>query len=152
MALKYLPNGNLTPGVHPMNWDDFVDEFGYTNHRKMLIDGMKKAINALKKCSCERLYIDGSFVTKKLVPKDWDGCYDEAGMHMQKLRKEFAIFYNISPPRQEQKDIFKGEVLPASLEIRFPLPEKTIIDCFQLDINDDSSKGIVQLSLKNYII
>jgi hypothetical protein len=154
MPLAYLPNKNLVPGEHVMQWDDFVQEFGYTNHRKQLIVGMCKALNALKICGCEIVYIDGSFVTQKLVPKDWDGCYDEEGLDREKLQKLYPQFYHLVPPRESQKVIFKGEILPKSLEIKVSFSEKTMLDCFKQDFHTDTptEKGIVKLYLKNYIV
>jgi hypothetical protein len=150
MAIKFLANGNLEPGLHKVSWQEFVQHFGYTNHRKLLIDGMKLALNLLKKHNCQRVYIDGSFTTKKLVPGDWDGCFDPAGMDLAKMLMEDPIFFDLVPPRKKQKDRFKGEIFRS--DARADLAGNTFLDFFQKDKRDLSAKGIVELSLKNYIV
>lgn len=150
MALKYLPNGRLVVGTHLISWAEFVEEFGYTSHRKQLIEGLKMALNILKKYGCERVYIDGSFVTKKLVPGDWDGCYVCIGMNESKMRKEEPVFHNMAPPRQKQKDRFKGEMMPSDLIVG--PNDQTILDYFKFDNRENIEKGIIELSLRNFIL
>jgi hypothetical protein len=132
-----------------MLWDEFVQEFGYTNHRKKQIEGLKKALNALKRCGCERVYVDGSFVTKKLVPGDWDGCFDPRGMDLEKLHNEYPVFFDLVHPREQQKIQFKGEIFLSTATA--DSQGNNFLAFFQQDRNLNP-KGIVELSLKNYIL
>lgn len=150
MALSFLPNGNLVPGIHAITWQEFVAEFGYTNHRKNLIDGLKKAMNQLKTCNCKRVYIDGSFVTKKLTPGDWDGCYDSAEMDLVKLQEEYPVFFELRHPRAAQIAEFKGEIFPSSAKA--DLYGTTFLLFFQREKMHQSPKGNIELSLKDYIL
>ena len=67
-------NGNLPPGIHVVTWNELVARFGTTPHRQMLLDGLRAALLSLKDSGCRRVYIDGSFVTAKEEPGDFDGC------------------------------------------------------------------------------
>ncbi len=69
-------NGNLPPGIHVVTWNELVARFGTTPHRQMLLDGLRAALLSLKDSGCRRVYIDGSFVTAKEEPGDFDGCWE----------------------------------------------------------------------------
>ena len=65
-------DGLLPPGIHLAEWDAVYSTFGTTRHRRRLLDGFRRAINALKKAGCKKVYLDGSFVTGKVTPGDFD--------------------------------------------------------------------------------
>ena len=148
MALDYLENGNLTEGIHEFTWSQFVEEFGYTGHRMKLINGLKIALNALKVCNCQNVFIDGSFTTKKEKPGDWDGCFDTDGMDkndIDRLSEKYPELWDYWPPRLAQKSRFRGEIFPISSKNRL------MFEFFQKDRNG-LSKGIIQLSLQNFVL
>ena len=72
MIPAFDPEGNLPPGVHTTTWPLFVKRFGKTDHRRRLISGLKRALDSLKWGGCLRAYIDGSFVTDKERPGDYE--------------------------------------------------------------------------------
>lgn len=145
MALLYQPNGNLFPGIHEMNWTDFVSEFGYNSHRNELILGLKKAIDALKSCGCKAVFIDGSFTTKKIYPNDFDACWDPLGVDLSLLLSNHPVFFDFSDSRKNQKAVYKGELFPMTVVAR-PYPKELYLDFFQHD-KDDFAKGIICLRL-----
>lgn len=71
--------GNLPPGLHRAGWAEFVQRFGYTDHRMALIAGMAGAIGSLGRAGCRAVSVDGSFVTANEHPEDYDGCRDDVG-------------------------------------------------------------------------
>ena len=73
--------GDLPPGVYDVTWDQVVGRYGYTPHRLVLLAGLKSALDTLRQAGCERAYIDGSFVTNKEVPNDFDACWEMAVYH-----------------------------------------------------------------------
>lgn len=143
-TLIYQANGNLSPGIHILSWPEFEKEFGFNQHRKELIKGLSRAIEALKKCSCATLFVDGSFVSKKTYPQDYDACFNPQGMDFAKLVSEYPVFLDRSPGRQKLKQEFKGELF-SSTALAAP-PRYLYIDFFQKD-RDDNPKGIIQLNL-----
>ena len=72
--------GNLPPGIHFSSWDEFAQRYGTTDHRKRLLEGLAAALSSLKQAGCRTAYIDGSFITTKEVPDDFDGCWDPTGV------------------------------------------------------------------------
>lgn len=145
MSLPFQKNGNLEPGIHILTLDEFEEVFGYTAHRRFLITGLKKGLSHLKDCGCTKVYIDGSFVTQKEVPGDFDACWDTIGVDIPKLIANYETLIDFSQQRKNQKLVYYGEFFPANGEAA---PYTLYLDFFQKDKNDNSPKGIVQINLK----
>ena len=75
MIPSFKKNGNLPPGLIKATFEEIRDRFGYTDHRKWLIEGLKIAFADLSNAGCKLVYIDGSFVTAKKEPGDYDMCW-----------------------------------------------------------------------------
>ena len=136
-------NGNLPPGVHVATWDELVARFGITPHRQMLLAGLRAALLSLKDSGCRRVYIDGSFVTAKEQPVDFDGCWEVDGVDADKLDTVLLEFAN---RRAAQKAKYYGELFLANTAAD---PSGTrFIDFFQFD-KDGQPKGIIALDLKD---
>ena len=43
------------------------------------------ALEVLHRAGCSKVYIDGSFVTVKLEPGDYDACWDIDGVNVEAL-------------------------------------------------------------------
>nr|WP_009632885.1 hypothetical protein [Synechocystis sp. PCC 7509] len=85
MIPPFNSNGNLPPGIHFCSWEEFVARFGSIQYRLNLIAGLKIAMEQLQTAGCSTIYIDGSFVTNKLIPGDFDACWSGNGVDMNKL-------------------------------------------------------------------
>ncbi|RMZ58447.1 hypothetical protein D1632_12565 [Chryseobacterium nematophagum] len=143
MSLKFQSNGNLEVGIHSLSWIDFTSNFGFNEHRKKLIRGLALAIEHLKACGCQILYIDGSFVTQKTNPSDFDACWDRTGINLITMRTLYPTLVDFRNERKNQKDLYMGEIFPMHVVAD---EYNTFIDFFQLD-KDGTSKGIVKLTL-----
>ncbi|MBA3922646.1 MAG: hypothetical protein H0X31_13490 [Nostocaceae cyanobacterium] len=110
MTPAFNPDGNLPPGVHWTTWQEFVERFGTTPHRQQLLKGLKSAIDLLSKAGCQVIYIDGSFVTSKENPNDYDGCWDVTGVDPYLLD---PILLNFDNDQTAQKIKYLGELFPA---------------------------------------
>ena len=145
MSLKYQDNGNLIKGSHPVTWEEFVMEFGYNARRMDLIHGLEQLICDLADCGCTAIYIDGSFVTKKRNPADFDACWkhNEADVDLHKLKTKYPEIFTGSI--SAQKLIYKGEVRNA---FDFADYDDCYLHYFQKDKGDKSPKGIIQLNIK----
>lgn len=64
----------LPEGEHTASWDELVDRFGWTPRRRQLLDGLVEAIELLAEAGCTRIWLNGSFVTAKDEPADFDAC------------------------------------------------------------------------------
>jgi hypothetical protein len=89
-------------------------------------------------------YLDGSFVTTKEEPGDFDACWEAAGVDPELLNPVLLTFAN---RRAAQKARFGGELFPAEAGAD---PHCTrFLDYFQQDRVTGERKGIVALDLEN---
>lgn len=143
MIPGFDPGGNLPPGVHETTWDVFVARFGINERRRRLIAGLKRALDSLKRAGCTRAYVDGSFVTAKDQPGDFDACWDPVGVNGALLD---PVLLNFDNGRQLQKIVFYGELFPSHWPA--DLAGRRFIEFFQTDKNTGDPKGIVALKVQ----
>jgi len=98
----------------------------------------------LREAGCPTVYIDGSFVTNKLIPGDFDACWEVRGVDMNKLQSIAPALLKFDPKRAAQKAEYGGEFFPAgspadSLGTLF-------LDFFQRD-REGNPKGIISIDL-----
>ena len=92
MIPPFTEQGLLPPGVHRATWREFVGRFGTTPHRRRLLAGLKAALKSLRAAGCRTVYIDGSFVTAKPHPADFDGCWEIDGVEPERLDSVLLTF------------------------------------------------------------
>lgn len=136
-------NGNLPPGIRELAWDNFVRLFGWNEWRRSLLGGMLAALQHLKSIGCRRAYVDGSFVTSKEYPGDYDACWERAGVSVLLLD---PVLRDLSPGRIRQKAKYGGEWFPA--DVPAGQAGTAFVELFQLD-RFDNPKGIVALNLED---
>ena len=144
MIPVFSMTGNLPPGIHYTDWDEFEERFGNNYHRQLLLLGMKEALLNLKNAGCSICYMNGSFVTIKPFPNDFDGCWDPLGVDLNKLD---PVLLNFSFSRLYQKVKYKGELFLSS--IIADSKGNTYINFFQIDKNTGMKKGIVAINLES---
>ena len=143
MIPPFGADGELPPGVHWATWQEFTARFGTTRHRRTLIAGMRGALEALRAAGCTAAYINGSFVTAKDVPADYDACWEEAGVDPGLLD---PILLTFDYGRAAQKAKYLGEFFPARL---IEAGSGSIfLDFFQVNKDTGNQKGIVALDLR----
>ena len=134
--------GNLPPGVHEATWDELVARYGYNPHRRALLAGLRAALDALRVAGCRRLYINGSFVTSKAEPADFDACWELEGVNIAVLD---PILRALDHGRDAQKIKFCGELFPI---VAGDPGRARFLELFQRDRDTGQSKGIVALNLE----
>ncbi len=70
----------------------------------------------LQTAGCSTIYVDGSFVTNKLIPGDFDACWSGNGVGMNKLISIAPSLLKFDNKRAAQKAEYGGELFPAELE------------------------------------
>lgn len=125
--------GNLPPGVHLARWTEVLDRFGGNQWRRDLLDRIERVVRDLQRAGCRHVWLDGSFVTDKESPGDFDLCYDLATTDLDLL--DSALL----DPRSA-KQIHGGDILPTHSSLSF-------LDFFQMD-RDGHTKGIVEIDLE----
>jgi hypothetical protein len=135
--------GNLPPGVHPATWDEIVDRYAINERREQLLDGLRAAIESLRGAGCSRVYLDGSFVTDKELPGDFDACWEASGVDPDLLD---PVLLDFSDRRAAQKARYGGELFPA--EVRAEPGGTRFLDYFQRDRSTGEAKGLVAIDLE----
>lgn len=134
--------GNLPPGEYPATWEEIVERFGHTPWRRRLLDGLKAALESLRAAGCRKAYLDGSFVTAKEEPGDFDACWEGEGVDGDLLDEELLVF---DPGRATQKAKYGGELFVAEWAAdETGAPFRAF---FQQD-RDGNPKGIIVIDLK----
>lgn len=142
MIPDFESGGNLPPGIHWATWDEIAERFGTTPWRRDLLDGFMSALEDLKQAGCRTVYLDGSFVTNKEVPNDFDACWDDDGVDIELID---PVLLEFDRGRATQKAKFRGEFFPASWTAR--MRGDVFLEFFQIDRETGQRKGIVALDL-----
>ncbi len=132
--------GRLPEGEHEAEWSELVERFGWNVRRRQLLDGLALAIEALAAAGCRRIWVNGSFVTAKEEPADFDACWDSDGVDLGMLD---AVLLDLSAGRSAQKTKFGGELFPNVVEAQSGL---IFSDFFQNE-RDTGRKGIVVIRI-----
>lgn len=128
--------GRLPPGEHEAEWDEVAERFGWNRRRRQLLDGLADALVLLATAGCARVWLNGSFVTSKEEPVDFDVAWDSADVDLDRLD---PIFFEFAEGRRAQKRRFGGELLPNVVESGSGL---VLTEFFQNE-RDTGRKGIV---------
>lgn len=116
--------------------------FGGSPRRLELLQGLRGALAALGAAGCRTAYVDGSFVTAKPEPGDFDVCWEVADVSADALD---PVLLDFSDGRRAQKERFGGELFPADVAAE---PAGTrFLEYFQRDPETGEPKGIVQIDL-----
>ena len=133
-------SGRLPEGEHAASWEEIVDRFGWTAKRRQLLDGLADASELLGAAGCQRVWLNGSFMTAKDEPADFDACWDTDGVDLDALD---PVFFDFADGRANQKIRFGGELFPNVVESGSGL---VFADFFKNE-RDGGHKGIVFLTL-----
>ena len=72
---RYLPSG-----VHKASWNEFYKRYNTSRVRTILLEYLLIMLQHLRNAGCKSVKIDGSFVTTKPEPSDFDGTWDPTGV------------------------------------------------------------------------
>jgi hypothetical protein len=135
-------DGVLPPGIHVASWEEVVEKFGGTAYRAELLAGLLEVLRHLRQAGCRRIYLDGSFVTAKEHPADYDLCWDLDHVDLAKLP---PVVLDVSFPRVAQKARYHGDILPNVIERSSGAP---FVEFFQRNKVTGGMKGIVAIDLE----
>ena len=133
----------LPPGIHNATLKEIETHFATSEHRKRLFLGFKNGVENLHKAGCCQIFLDGSFITEKTIPNDFDACWDTNGVDVTKLD---PVLLDFSDMRKKQKNRYHGEFFPAS---NLADGKHFFFDFFQIDKYTGKAKGIICILLSN---
>lgn len=109
-----------------------------------MLGGLALALRDLRAAGCKRAYIDGSFVTTKEHPADFDACWDLDGVDFDRIDEVLLTF---DAGRRTQKAKYRGELFPADAAAD---PLGTLfLDFFQRDC-DGNAKGLIDIGREHF--
>lgn len=132
----------LPSGTHVATLEEIAGVYGYNERRRTLLAGLLEGATALVKAGCSKIYLDGSFVTAKPIPGDYDACWDPTGVVGALLD---PVFKDFSDGRARQKARFGGEFFPSSIVEGGS--GRTFLDFFQVEKYTGGKKGILEISI-----
>lgn len=135
----------LPVGIHLATIKEVEDRFANNAGRKRLFSGLIKGLNELKAAGCPQVFLDGSYVTGKPNPKDYDLCWDPTGVDPAKLDPIIWHPVYLRAPRSEQQGKYYGDYFQSTTQDNNT--GKTFLDFFQID-RDGNQKGIINIKLK----
>jgi hypothetical protein len=136
-------SGNLPAGVHDASWDEVRERYGHNAARRRLLRGLRRALDDLEAAGCRVVYLDGSFVTEKEIPRDFDACWEADGVNADDLHTSLL---RTRWPRRAQKHRYGGDILIADSPSEPYGP--TFVEFFQRDGETGAPKGIVRIMLR----
>ena len=99
-------------------------------------------MTSLRDAGCKIVYVDGSFVTDKEIPGDFDACWEVDGVDPIILDPVLLTFEH---GRAEQKAKYLGELFPASFDAVGD--GFSFLEFFQTDRDTGRRKGIIAIDL-----
>jgi hypothetical protein len=136
MIPEFDKNGNLPVGIYSASLDEIHEKFGFNEHRQHLLEGLSKAISDLKSLGFKKVYLNGSFVTHKEYPKDYDLCWEET------LEVDYELFAYKYPILAG----LEGQELQLKIYLGDIYPQPSVFNLYQKDKNGNP-KGIICLNL-----
>ena len=133
-------SGYLPPGLYHAGWCEVAHCFAGNSHRARLTGGLLAACRNLAGAGCCGLLLDGSFVTEKVLPGDYDGAWEAAGVDPDLLDPVLLDFTN---RRAAMKAKYLGDLFPAAA---LAAPGVVYRDFFKTDRNG-VEKGVVLVDL-----
>lgn len=141
VSIVGAPWAVLPPGIHHATIREAEIALAFNARRREIFSGFLLATTALYDAGCSRVYLDGSFVTAKPIPGDFDACWDSSGVNPARLD---PVLLNFEPGRKSQKAKFQGEFFPAHVP---NAPGQTFVDFFQVEKYSGQAKGIISFDL-----
>jgi hypothetical protein len=139
-------NGNLPAGIHLATWQEIEETLAFNPRRQELLSGLKRACESLTQVGCLRIFIGGSFATNKEFPGDFDVCWADETVDLEKLAEIDPVLLDFKNQRAAQKAKYGGELFLAS-DIADLHYFEDYLTFFQKDKVRGNAKGIIAIDL-----
>lgn len=131
----------LPPGIHDATLQEVEQRFATNKTRRALFEGFKRGVQSLKRAGCKTVFLDGSFVSDKPFPGDFDACWVPEGMDDKELD---PVLLDFDDHRKKQKLKYGGEFFLSSILADGSRP---FLEFFQSDRHTGNVKGIIRIQL-----
>ncbi|WP_417832200.1 DUF6932 family protein [Terasakiella sp.] len=132
----------LPAGIWEATLKEVEQRFAYNDHRRFLFNGICRVCDSLAAAGVGYILLDGSYVTAKPLPSDFDGCwYPTEAVNKKKLD---PVLLDFSNKRKAQKEKYGGELFIATDGAGNGL---FFEDFFQIEPMSAKAKGIIKINL-----
>lgn len=131
----------LPPGIHDSTLEEVYARYAINSTRLNLFNGLLKGLENLFKSGCPQVFLDGSYITDKPIPNDYEVCWDTQYVNPTLLD---PVFFDFDNGRINQKRKYLGEFFPAILTEG--ISGKPFLEFFQQDRETGEQKGIIRLT------
>ena len=135
--------GYLPAGVHRLTVSEVARLFAWNARRQFLFDGLSRALSNLQFAGCRAVIVDGSFVTTKEEPGDWDAAFDPVGVIAKRLD---PILLKHDDGRRAMRAKYLGDLFPWT-SVASSVTGSLYCQFFQKD-RDGNPKGIVEVLMQ----
>jgi hypothetical protein len=130
----------LPPGVHDATMDEVYRRYAINEKRRQLFDGFNRAADNIFGAGSPQIYLDGSYVTAKPEPGDYDALWDRRFVDPFMLD---PLFLQLVHGTGGQKAKYLGEFFPsAAVEAKSGKP---FMEFFRTDRLTGAGKGIIRI-------
>ncbi|HEV2747047.1 MAG TPA: hypothetical protein VGW34_07080 [Allosphingosinicella sp.] len=136
-------SGYLPLGAHALEWDQFCALCFFNLWRRRLGAGLYRALNNLRCAGCRTAIVDGSFVTAKPDPGDYDLAFDPTGVNAALID---PVLRRHGDGRRAMKAKYLGDIVPWGWTA-CAVTGLIYRDFFQRDRSGDP-KGVILLNLE----
>lgn len=130
----------LPPGIHLATLQEVYVRYATNQRREDLFNGLKLGLDHLFSLGCPKAYLDGSYVTGKPFPNDYEVVWDASSFDPTGLD---PVFLDFSDERKVQKQKYLGEYFPSIY--KEGVSGKPFLEFFQTDKDSSRQKGILQI-------
>lgn len=134
--------GYLPDGLHRMSLSEIATALTWTPRRAWLHIGLVRAAAALRAAGCRTIILDGSFVTAKDDPGDYDAAFDPLGVDGDLLD---PVLLRHTDGRRAMKAKYLGDIFPWGATA-CSKTGSTFRDFFMTD-RSGVPKGVVEIRL-----
>lgn len=134
--------GYLPPGVHTASWSEVHQRFCWNDHRIYLASGLLAALYNLAGAKCRSIILNGSFVSLKELPNDYDGAWNPSNVNVSLID---PVLLNFANGREAMKSKYRGELFPLTSRTN---SGDTFLEFFQTDRNN-VKKGVINIDLRS---
>lgn len=128
------------PGIYEFTIEKAEAQFASTPHRRRLFESFKELAKDLKEAGCKRIFLDGSFITRKDKPGDFDACWEPFEL-VNRPKDAFLIDESVEGWKA-RKAKYLGDIFPRHADKYGDRVEK-----WQFDERTERQKGIIFIDL-----
>ena len=129
------------PGIHKYSMHEVERMFAYNDIRDKHFEGFMKWARELKEAGCKTVYLDGSFITRRKDPHDFDACW-EPFVPKTRPKAQSLLDESIDGNLARKKE-FGGDIFP-----RFTAKYGDRVEKWQYDERTRRVKGIIEIDLR----